>query len=551
MKGWLALGLGLVFALVTLGPAQPPEDGRILVVRAYYQDAEMARQVASWIEPWEVHANESYLVVGVEAAGYARLQALGFRLEVDDALTEKANQPQLLKPQQTSGIPGYACYRTVEETYATAQELAAAHPWLATWSDIGDSWEKAALGRGYDLKVLRLTNAAIAGPKPKLFAMAGVHAREYATAELLTRFAEQLVWLYRHDPDVTWLLDYHEIHLLLVANPDGRKLAEMGQLWRKNTNQAYCVVNPPFRGADLNRNFDFAWGCCNGSSSYSCDNVYRGPAPASEPEVQAVQAYLRANFADLRDADLSDPAPIDASGLFLDVHSYGELVLWPWGFTSEATPNGRALQTLGRKYAYFTGYTAQQSYEMYATDGDSDGFAYGELGLAGYTIELGTWFFQDCATFEETIVPTNLLALRYMAKAAAMPYLLPAGPEAISLLATPLSAAQGAPVRLRAVINDRRFPAGSGEPMQAIARAEYTIDTPPWVPGAERTAMQPLDGAFDELVETAEAVIDISGLSPGRHIVYVRGQDVRDNWGVVSAQFIYTQAPVMLPLVYR
>jgi hypothetical protein len=267
--------------------------------------------------------------------------------------------------------------------------------------------------------------------------------------------------------------------------------------------------------------------------------------------VQAIQAYLRANFADQRGPDPSDPAPIDASGIFLDVHSYGELVLWPWGFISEPTANARALQTLGRKYAYFTSYTPQQSYQLYSTDGDSDGFAYGELGLASYTIELGTWFFQDCPTFEETILPTNLPALTYMAKAAALPYLLPAGPEALSLLATPLSGESGAPVRLRAVINDRRYPAGSGEPMQEIARAEYTIDTPPWDDGAVSAPMTPVDGAFDELVETVEAIIDISGLSPGRHMVFVRGQDVRDNWGVVSAQFIYTQAPTVLPLVYR
>jgi carboxypeptidase T len=551
MKRWLALPLALLFALVSIRPAQPPDVTDFQVVRAYYADPQLVRQMASWIEPWEVHPAEGYVVVGVDPAGYARLEALGFRLEVDPELTLLANQPRAFSPLQASGIPGYACYRTVEETYAAAEALGAAHPSLATWSDIGDSWEKAAFGGGYDLKVLRLTNAAVAGPKPKLFAMAAVHAREYATAELLTRFAERLLWLYGSDPDVTWLLDYHEIHLLLVANPDGRKMAETGALWRKNTNQAYCAPTSIYRGADLNRNYDFAWGCCGGSSGYSCDNIYRGPAPGSEPEVQAIQAYLRANFPDLRGPDLSDPAPIDLSGIFLDVHSYGELVLWPWGFTSEPTANARALQTLGRKYAYFTNYTAQQSYFMYPTDGDSDGFAYGDLGLAGYTVELGTWFFQDCATFEETILPTNLPALTYMAKAAAAPYLLPAGPEALSLIAQPLSVEAGAPVRLRAVINDRRYPAGSGEPMQAIAAAEYTLDTPPWIGGAVSMPMTPVDGAFDELVETVEAIIDISGLSPGQHTVYVRGRDGRDNWGVVSAQFIYTQPPLALPLVYR
>jgi hypothetical protein len=551
MKRQPALLLALLFALLSLRTAPAPGRADFWVVRAYYDDPQMVHEMASWIEPWEVHPEEGYVVVGVDPAEYARLEAQGFRIQVDPQLTLLATQPPAFSPLQTSGIPGYGCYRTVEETYASAEALAVVHPGLATWTDIGDSWEKTALGAGHDLKVLRLTNAAIPGPKPKLFAMAAVHAREYTTAELLTRFAERLLWLYNQDPDITWLLDFHEIHLLLVANPDGRKLAETGAQWRKNTNQAYCAANPSLRGADLNRNYDFAWGCCGGSSGYSCDNTYRGPSPASEPEAQSIQAYLRANFADQRGPNLNDPAPIDASGIFLDVHSYGELVLWPWGFTSEPTANARALQTLGRKYAYFTGYTPQQSYQLYATDGDSDGFAYGELGLAGYTIELGTWFFQDCATFEGTILPTNLPALTYMAKAAALPYLLPAGPEALSLIAVPLGGASGAPLRLRAVINDRRFPPGSGEPMQAIAAAEYSLDTPPWIEGTVRTPMQPVDGAFDELVETVEAVIDTSLLSPGRHTVYVRGQDERENWGVVSAQFIYTQPPLALPLVFR
>ena len=399
--------------------------------------------------------------------------------------------------------------------------------------------------------MLRLTNAAIPGSKPKLFAMGSVHAREYTPAELLTRFAERLLQGYGSDADLTWLLDYHEIHLLLQANPDGREHAETGQLWRKNTNQAYCSPTSPSRGADLNRNFDFGWGCCGGSSGSTCSETYRGQGPASEPEVQAIQAYLRANFPDQRGPDLSDPAPLDASGVFLDIHAYGDLVLWPWGFTDEPAPNQRALETLGRKYAYFTGYTAQQSYEMYPTDGDTDSFAYGDLGLAGYTVELGDWFFQDCATFESAILPANLSALTYMAKASSAPYLLPAGPEALEMVAAPLGLNLEA-LRLQAVINDRRYPAGSGEPMQAIAKAEYTLDTPPWLPEAQGTPLQPVDGAFDERVETVEALIDVSGLSPGRHTVYVRGKDARDNWGVASATFIYTQqSALVLPLVLR
>jgi len=53
----------------------------------------------------------------------------------------------------------------VEETFQTAENLAANHPDLATWIDVGDSWEKTtpAGNPGYDMMVLRLTNSAVAG----------------------------------------------------------------------------------------------------------------------------------------------------------------------------------------------------------------------------------------------------------------------------------------------------------------------------------------------------------------------------------------------------
>ena len=252
--------------------------------------------------------------------------------------------------------------------------------------------------------------------------MTAVHAREYATAELNTRFAEYLVENYDVDPDITWLLDFTEIHLLLQANPDGRKLAETGLPWRKNTNENYCSPTSTSRGADLNRNFEFQWGCCAGSSGSECDVTYRGPSPGSEPETQTIQNYVRAIFPDQRGGLLTDPAPDNAMGIFLDIHSYSELVIWPWGFINTVAPNGTSLQTLGRKFAYFNDYEPKQAIDLYPTDGTTDDFAYGELGLAAYTFELGTTFFQNCPVFENTILPDNLPALLYAAKTSRTPY---------------------------------------------------------------------------------------------------------------------------------
>lgn len=528
-------------------PAQEP----IWVVRAYYTDRLQVNRLASWLEPWEVHHDQGYVVVAVTPAQYQLLEKMGFQLVLEQDLTAQINRPLTFLPGQTSGIPGYPCYRTVEETLATAQDLVSAYPTLAAWVDIGDSWEKVTPGgnAGYDLFALRLTNQAKAGPKPKLFVMGAIHAREYAPAELVTRFAEYLLNQYNHDADATWLLDEHEIHLLFIANPDGRKFAETGLWWRKNTNGNYCSPTSNSRGADLNRNFSFQWGCCGGSSTSPCNETYRGPSAASEPETQAIQAYLQQEFPDQRQPDLSAAAPSTATGIFLDIHSYSQLVLWPWGFTADPAPNGAALQTLGRKLAYFNGYEPSQATDLYPTDGTTDDFAYGELGVAAYTFEVGTSFFEPCFNFNNIIYPSNLNALLYAARAARTPYLTPSGPDTLAITVSPATVPVGQTVQINATVDDRRYQPGAtgSEATQNIQAAEFYVDLPPWAPGASALPLQPADGSFNQKAEAIVATLDTALLIPGRHTLYLRGRDAAGNWGAVSAAFLEVTAPLIPP----
>ena len=520
----------------------PVFENDFVVVRAYFTGKQMVADLAAWKEPWQVDYVNNYVVVDVTAVEYQQLLNLGFIVEIDEALTAELNQPRLSLPDQGGGIPGYPCYRTVEETFTAAQAIATQHPTLATWTDIGDSWEKANGLGGYDIMVLRLTNSAISSPKPKLFIMSAIHAREYTTAELNTRFAEYLINNYGSDADATWLLDYNEIHLLLQSNPDGRKQAETGLLWRKNTNQNYCSPTSTNRGADLNRNFQFNWGCCGGSSSNQCAPTYRGPSPASETEVQAVQNYVMSQFPDLREPALGASAPLTTTGIFLDLHSYSELVLWPWGFTNTPTGNDAGLVTLGRKLAYFNGYYPDQAIGLYPTDGTTDDFAYGELGLPAYTFELGTAFFQSCTTFENTILPHNLNALIYAAKAVRAPYLEPAGPEAINPLFNINPIANNSVTTLTVTLDDTRYNHQNGaEPSQNIAAAQYYLDVPPWVTTTTSISgtMTAVDGSFNSPVEVASASIDTTMLSEGSHTVFVRGQDANGQWGVFTAVFLH------------
>jgi carboxypeptidase T len=509
-------------------------------VRIYFTDRDELNALAGEKAPWEVHHDQGYAIFEVDGqAEIEELRNIGYRVEIDHELTAEMNAPA---PEDIGllGIPGFSCYRTVEETYAAAAAIASNHPTLATWTDIGNSWRKNFNNTGYDINVLRLTNQSVPGPKPIMFAMAAIHAREYTTAELLTRFAEHLVNNYGTDPDVTWMLDHHEFHLVLQSNPDGRKFAEGGQLWRKNTNQSYCGATSSSRGADLNRNYPFQW-TGSGSSTSPCSETYRGASPASEPETQAIRDYVRAIFPDQRDESLGAGAgaPANATGLFFDIHSYSELVLWPWGYTNTNSGNNTAFRTLGRKFAFFNDYTPQKAIDLYVTNGTTDDFAYGELGVAAYTFELGTSFFQSCSAFENTVFPDNMAALLYAGKVARTPYQTPAGPEALNVSLSATSVVRGQPVQVTANLNDGRFNNSNGtEPTQAVAGGTVYVGAPPWSGTPPSVAMTPRDGNFNSTIEIADGTIDTSVLQPGRHLIYVEGRDAQNNRGPVSAKFL-------------
>ncbi|SMB89418.1 M14 family zinc carboxypeptidase [Deinococcus hopiensis] len=498
--------------------------------------------IAKTFEPVGGGKAQRYVLVDVSKDDFERLRVTaltrGWKVQIDE--TETAKQNAALRQVNAGGvtsqsISGYACYRTVEETYASAQSLVTQYPNLASWSPIGQSWLKTQGRGGYDMNVLRLTNRNTGGTKPKMVVTAAIHGREYTTAELVTRFGEYLLANYGKDADVTWMLDTQEVDLILQTNPDGRKKAEAGALWRKNVNPYGCSTASK-QGTDLNRNFSFAWGG-GGASTDPCNETFRGVSGGSEPEVQTVQNFLKATFADQRGPGRTDAAPAGTPGIYLDIHSYSDLVLWPWGDTSTVAPNGTALQSLGRKLAYFNGYTPEQAVGLYPTSGTTDDFAYGELGVAAYTIELGSAFFESCSSFTSDVLPKNQAALLYALRTARAPYQLGSGPDALNVSA-PASVATGASFTLTGTIDSTRFNNSNGsEPSRPVSGAEYFVDTAPWAGGTAQ-AMTASDGAFGGTQEGVRATVGTSALGAGRHTIYVRGKNSSGTYGPVSALFV-------------
>ncbi len=249
---------------------------------------------------------------------------------------------------------------------------------------------------------------------------------------------------------------------------------------------------------------------------------------------------MRSVFADQRGPNISDAAPIDTNGVFISLHSYGNLVIYSWDYTGSDAPNMQELRRLGRKFGYHNRYSVcNTSNCLYAVDGSTTDFAYGEFGVATYTFEVGTTFFQSCSYFENSILQQNLDSLLYAAKAARRPYQLAAGPDTLSVALSASQVDVGQPVTVTATADDTRYYAnGYGvEPTQSIAAARYSVDNPSW----ESTTTHPLspaDGSFNSTSEGVTALIDTTGWAPGQHTLFVESQDSAGNWGVPAAAFV-------------
>ncbi|UGB37203.1 M14 family zinc carboxypeptidase [Frateuria soli] len=556
-----ALALLAAATLATNAPAATSADETLFFVTIHYASRAQLQEIASRFQHLAV--NEKTHTIGVEATQEEldELRLDGFEASIDERATRRMRQSEANLPGRGPGIgpatiPGYSCYRTVEETYATMDQLAQAHPSLAEVVDIGPSWlENAVPGTGHRMRALELGNrAAGSASKPAMVVVASIHAREYTPAELLTRFAEGLVNGYGTDPEATWLLDNFRFHLVMQGNPDGRVKAESGLSWRKNVDDTNGNCSATSYGVDLNRNFPFLWhGAPGGSTGDACAGSYRGPSSLSEAESQALLRYVAGTpdpngvyrggaLADRREDTTGSVAPADYQGLFLDLHSYSKAVMWPWSYTTGKPPNLAALRTFGRRLAWYNGYTPKQWSRLYLADGTDTDAMYGLLGAPSYTIEMGVAFFESCATFESSTLPKNLQALRFAARNLWAPYRYPSGPTTTRLSVSPTLVAAGTPVTISAALNDKRFSQSNGtEAVQAIRSAAAFLDQAPWADDASGHPMKPSDGRYDETIEPTTLRLATDGLAPGRHVVFVQGTDASGSAGTPQAVYFTVQ----------
>jgi len=275
--------------------------------------------------------------------------------------------------------PADANYHNFAELNSVVNSVTTNHSSIARRFVLGTSYE------GRNILAVKISdNVATDENEPEVLFTHNQHAREHLTVEMAVYLLNELTSKYATDSRIQNLVNNREIWILPSLNPDGTEYdvaTGSYRSWRKNRqpNSGSSYV-----GTDLNRNWNYRWGCCGGSSGSTSSETYRGSAPESAPEVRVVSNFVRSRV-------IGGVQQIKAG---IDFHTYSELVLWPYGYTYSDTDTGmtatdaQAFQTLGRNMAGTNNYTPEQASDLYITDGSIDDFLWGSHKIFGYTFEM-------------------------------------------------------------------------------------------------------------------------------------------------------------------
>jgi hypothetical protein len=283
-----------------------------------------------------------------------------------DVLYSDAND--LIREVRPTG--GVGAYHTYASVIKELDEWAAQMPTVASVHTIGTSVE----GRAIPALKIEAPGQVPSAERPKVLLMGLHHAREWISVEVPMALIKRLLTGYQNDAQVRDLLAARTLWIVPVVNPDGLEFSQQKfTMWRKNRHKTWSL--PFTNGVDPNRNYGFEWKG-SGSSPLPFSEVYRGPEPFSEPEIQAIKALAEAEH-------------FTAS---ISFHSYSELVLYPWGHTHKPCPDNDLFKRVAGELAAINHYTPQTGSDLYVVNGECDDWLYGTLGTIAFTIELGQSF---------------------------------------------------------------------------------------------------------------------------------------------------------------
>ena len=329
--------------------------------------------------------------------------------------TKPTQSAEVINKVLASELLDWTHYHNYTEIVETLIYLNSTYPSLVEVFSIGKSWQ------GSDIYCLRLTNENLTDPKPKTLFIGYHHAREQISAELPLYFVVYAAENYGANASVTRMLDLSEIYVVVALNVDGFDVVDDNEWQRKNIhsfdedNDGLFDEDPPddedgdgfiedlvqwngtdwefirwegadddndglfnedwVGGVDLNRNYGYQWNatCQSGSLDPQAED-YRGQAPFSEPETQAIR-------------DLALHHQFEYA---ISFHSGAEYIVYPWGYTVTPPLDVDTYIEIADELSQLTGCQYEQSGAWFTTSGSWDDWMYGNRSTFAFTCEIYT-----------------------------------------------------------------------------------------------------------------------------------------------------------------
>lgn len=251
-------------------------------------------------------------------------------------------------------------YHTHAQAGAILQQAEADHPAIADFFNIGNSVQ------GRELWMIRISDNVMSEEnEPEIRLSSTMHGNEPPGMEMLLYLVDYLTDNYGSDPDVTYLVDNYELHIMPLHNPDGHAVGS-----RYNAN-----------GVDLNRNFPVPDGSIGEDGTYS----------------EEIETILFKNYA------FDHHFVISENG-----HSGALVVNYPWDHTYTLTPDNDAIILLSEEYSYYNSpmwngdwwHGITNGADWYVVHGSLQDWSYEETGCIDVTIEYSDSFSPPASQLE-------------------------------------------------------------------------------------------------------------------------------------------------------
>jgi hypothetical protein len=358
---------------------------------------------------------EYFIVIITNKDQIEKIKEKGFKVEITYYdIKEKFKKMTGIDPNNLELLRDFGFFFTYWEMIDTIQRLANNFPNLVRIYDIGRSHQNRPL---WCVKISDYPDSN--ENEPIVFFNAATHAREPMGVSILIYFMTYL--LTNYDPTnsenlITWLINNREIYFVPVMNPDGYVYnSDSGGAtanWRKNRR----IIQSPYVGVDLNRNYGYKWAYDNiGSSPNPSNETYRGPERFSEPETRVVRDFMLSK-------------KIRAQ---IDYHTYGRYNMYPWGYDTFTPPDVRTLKEVVDSFRFYNNYSASRTGQiakvLYTANGSSVDWEYADTLWEGirkfityaFTIEASIndfWYGWNDSAFIRQECERNLGVNIYLTK---------------------------------------------------------------------------------------------------------------------------------------